>query len=150
MKFAIASISLLLVACSAPQSPGDTQGPAPVVSPAASADLPMPISENGSMDTGTPQTLRVVGTEPFWGVQVDGDALTFTTPENQAGLQLRGERTEVPGGGLDISGGSGEQAFSLKLRPGDCSDGMSDMEFTMTAEFHIGETAYRGCAQATK
>ncbi len=96
------------------------------------------------------QTLRVVGTEPFWGVQVDGDALTFTTPEDPAGLQMRGERTLVPGGGLDISGRSGEQAFALKVRPGDCSDGMSDMAFTMTAEFHIGETVYRGCAQVTK
>ena len=94
--------------------------------------------------------LRVVGTEPFWGVQVDGGALTFTTPDNQAGLQMRGVRTEVPGGGLDISGRSGEQAFSLTVRPGDCSDGMSDMEFTMTAEFKIGDTEYQGCAQAKK
>lgn len=94
--------------------------------------------------------LRVVGTEPFWGVQLDGDALTFTTPADQVGLQMRGARTEVPGGGFDISGYSGEQAFSLRIRPGDCSDGMSDTAFTLSAEFHIGESTYRGCANAVE
>lgn len=110
----------------------------------------MPVSENVADEPTAPQALRVVGTEPFWGVQVDGDALTFTTPEDQTGLQMRGERKDVPGGGLDISGLSGEQAFSLNVRPGDCSDGMSDLAFTMTAEFRLGESAYRGCAQAAE
>ena len=102
------------------------------------------------MDSNTLQGLRVVGTEPFWAVKVEGDTLTFTTPENQVGLHMRGKRTEVAGGGVDIAGQDGERTFSLKVRPGECSDGMSDMKFTMTANFQIGETRYRGCAQVAE
>lgn len=147
MKFAIASIVLLLAACSAPtSSPGDT--PIPATAPAGSPELPVPVGEEEILKPGVPQALRVVGTEPFWGLQVNGQALTFTTPENQVGLHMRGVRTEVPGDGLYLSGGSGEKEFSLNVRYGECSDGMSDTEFTMTAQFRIGQAEYTGCAQA--
>lgn len=152
MKIVFAFLLLALAACSAPRDPGDSQAAAPAASPmpAPSADLPTPMSESIAMQPSAPQVLRVVGTEPFWGVKVEGDAMTFTTPEDQVGKKLRGERTEIPGGGLDIAGASNEQAFSLKLRPGDCSDGMSDMAFSMTAEFQLGEATYHGCAQAAE
>ncbi len=151
MKFAIASIVLLLAACSAPESAtSNAPEPVPALTPAASVELPRPVSETEVLEPGAPQALRVVGTEPFWGLQVQDEALTFTTPDDQVGLQMRGIRTEVAGGGLDISGRSGAKDFSLKVRPGECSDGMSDMEFTMTAQFRIGESDYTGCAQAAK
>lgn len=147
MKFAIAFIAVLLAGCSAPEGPTN-RAPAPAIAPVASEELPKHVSDSKALESAALQTLRVVGTEPFWAVQVNGDAFTFTTPADQTGRRMRGIRSQVPGGGLDISGHSGEQAFSLLVRPGVCSDGMSDTAFTMTAEFHIGETTYRGCANA--
>lgn len=149
MKVAIAFIAVLLAGCSDPEG-STNSAPEPAVTPAASVELPKQVSDSKALESAGLQTLRVVGTEPFWGVRVDGDALTFTTPADQTGLRMRGIRSPVPSGGLDISGHRGEQAFSLLLRPAVCSDGMSDTAFTMTAEFHIGEATYRGCANAVE
>ena len=151
MKFSVASLSLLLLtACSAPQDFASSPSlPAPATADTAGrpVQLPIPINHAPVPQDATPQSLRVVGTEPFWAVQVNGDALTFTTPEDQRGLQLRGVRVVAADGGFAIAGRSGQQGFSLQVDPGNCSDGMSDTAYTMTAEFRLGETTYRGCAR---
>lgn len=127
------SMALALAACNAPESkpgPGDAAEPeAPAhVTPAA------------------PVQLRVVGTEPFWGIRIDADRLHFTTAEDQAGKHLVAAPA-AEGGGLRYAGQGGDgTAFELRLVPGECSDGMSDRSYAYRASFRYGTVDYRGCA----
>lgn len=67
------------------------------------------------------------------------------TPEDQAGQVLAGTRAAAADG-VDISGIHAGQSFLLRVRQGDCSDGMSDNRYPMTAEFEIGGEFLKGCA----
>jgi uncharacterized membrane protein len=93
------------------------------------------------------QSFRVVGTEPFWGVRVDGDALHFTTVDDQVGKRLRASPAPQPNG-VRYAGHNGGTAFQLDLTRGACSDGMSDKEYAFTATFRYGQANYQGCAEA--
>ena len=43
---------------------------------------------------------RVFGTEPFWNVNVEDTRLTYTTPEDQAGVVMVGTRRTLADGCL--------------------------------------------------
>jgi hypothetical protein len=81
---------------------------------------PQPAS---SEDTGAPAivddfpaSLQVVGTEPFWGIRIDGETLLYSTPETiDAPRRLEGTR-RVDGDGLHFTGQEGEDAFALDVR----------------------------------
>lgn len=92
---------------------------------------------------------RAFGTEPFWGARVDGDMLVFTTPEDQAGKTMRGQR--VPSlVGFVFVGRDGATEFHLGITPGECSDGMSDNRYEFMSTFSYAGTTYKGCAEAAK
>ena len=93
---------------------------------------------------------RAFGTEPFWNVRVDGDTLVFTTPEDQAGRTFAGTHALQADGGVHYEGRDGDTAFSLDIATGECSDGMSDNVYELTAEFRYGGMDYKGCAEAAK
>lgn len=134
MKTAFVVTSLLLVACSAPPPPAPAEPAAPT------APTPTATAQSTPLDS-----FRALGTEPFWHLDVDGDRIIYTTPDNQGGLALAGTRTAVAGG-VDIRGIHGGQPFVLRVRPGDCSDGMSDNRYPMTAELALGGDLLKGCA----
>ena len=101
-------------------------------------------------DATPPMTVfRAFGTEPFWNVNVEGDTLTFTTPEDQAGQVMQGTRRAVDGG-IELQGTHAGKAFTLSVAPGECSDGMSDEVYAMTARFRFGDMDYTGCGEAAK
>ena len=95
------------------------------------------------------QIFRAFGTEPFWNVNVEDTTLTFTTPEDQAGVVMQGTRRAVEGG-VEVSGRHDGKAFVLTVTAGDCSDGMSDNRYTLVSNFRFGETDYTGCGEAAK
>jgi uncharacterized membrane protein len=92
---------------------------------------------------------RAFGTEPFWNARVDGDTLIFSTPEDQTGRSMHGRRVPSLVGFVYI-GKDGDKEFNLDIRPGECSDGMSDNRYEYVANFIYGETTYKGCAEAAK
>lgn len=150
MKLAIASISLLLAACSASQAPADgVPQPAESSAPVAS-ETPAAKRAPGEDDVESLQVFRAFGTEPFWNVAVQGEQLTFTTPEDQEGMVMQGTRAGTADAGSDITGNMDGTSFSLSVRPGTCSDGMSDNVYEMTSTFSLGDTRYNGCAEAAK
>lgn len=108
-----------------PVTPADTTQPAPVKDP--------------------PPRLKVIGTEPFWGIEVEGGRLHFTTPEDQAGQTLQAEFESVASGGWRWRS-QPQGAFELIVQPGECSDGMSDRSYAYTAKFSKDATRYSGCA----
>lgn len=94
-----------------------------------------------------PRALQVAGVEPFWGVKVEGAALTYTTPETMDQPRLLQGQREQHGDVLSVRGGEGDGAFTLSIHRGPCSDGMSDLSHPFSAEFVLGKERFKGCAR---
>lgn len=89
--------------------------------------------------------VRFTGTEPFWGGQVEGDSLFYSTPEDLDGQTIAVTRF-AGRGGVSFSGTLGGQALDLMVTPGDCSDGMSDRTYPFVATLQLGTDQRSGCA----
>ena len=153
-RLAIAVIPFALAACTAPQAPAEpaqqpqTSVPASVAAP-ATQDAPM--AKRAPGDEMPPmQVFRAFGTEPFWNVNVEGNTLVFTTPEDQSGRSFTGTHVLQADGGVHYEGKDGDTVFSIDIAKGECSDGMSDNVYELTAEFRYGDMDYKGCAEAAK
>ena len=154
MKLAIASLSLLLVACNAPQ-PSSEPSPQPeAAEPAATsappvAEAPMAKRAPGQENADPLQIFRAFGTEPFWNVNVEDATLTYTTPEEQAGVVMQGTRRALEEG-VELSGSHDGKPFVLTVSAGECSDGMSDNRYTLVSAFRYGDIDYKGCGEVAK
>jgi uncharacterized membrane protein len=132
----IAIAALALAACATSESPAPTDAPM-AKRPAGQENVPL-------------LAWRAFGNEPFWNVRVDGETLVFTTPDDQSGRTFAGTHAMQPDGGVHYEGKDGDTAFSLDIAKGECSDGMSDNVYELTAEFRYGDMDYKGCAEAAK
>jgi uncharacterized membrane protein len=151
-----------LVAC-----PRTTQAPAASADTAATTDEPPtmgtsdqippaetpPEATQGKRAAGQENdpvmAWRAFGNEPFWNARVDGDTLVFTTPDDPTGTTMHGRR--VPSlVGFVFVGKDGEADFNLDIRPGECSDGMSDNRYQYVSNFIYDDITYKGCAEAAK
>ena len=153
MKFAIASLSLLLVACNPSQPPAEPAPAADAAAPAAPAAPAPPAAEApaakrvaGQENVDPLRIFRAFGTEPFWNVNVENTKLTYTTPEDQAGVVVEGAR-RVLADGVEISGQHDGKPFVLTVSSGTCSDGMSDNSYTLVSAFRYGGIDYKGCGE---
>lgn len=91
------------------------------------------------------EVLRFTGTEPFWGGEVSGSTLTYSTPENIDGTVIEVERF-AGRGGIAFSGVLDGATFEMTVTPLECSDGMSDRTYPFTVALEIGEETRNGCA----
>lgn len=139
-RIAFAASIVALAACAAPPPP---------TAPASSVDAPAAKRVAGSESVDPLWILRAFGTEPFWNVRVEGRTLIYTTPEDQTGQVMQGER-RTTADGVEITGNQDGKAFTLTVAKGDCSDGMSDNRYTLVSTFRFGDTEYKGCAEAAK
>lgn len=94
---------------------------------------------------GTEETVHFTGTEPFWGGEVGGSTLIYSTPENIDGTTIPVSRF-AGRGGVSFSGELGGESFDLSVSEGECSDGMSDRTYPFHATLQIGEELRSGCA----
>lgn len=103
---------------------------------------PIPEAATGSY----PETLRLLGTEPFWSAVIASSALTWTEP----GMERDGLKAPVIlsrlGPDLSISGRLDGRSFQATVTPGPCSDGMSDRSYPYSARVIWGERLFTGCA----
>jgi len=140
MEFAaMVGAVLLLAACQAGDSPA-----------AQGAGAPGDTDETAAYDgIAADAVLRFVGTEPFWGGNVTGETLLWSTPENTSENAV-GEQIAVTRfagrGGLTFSGSLGGQPFDMAVTPGECSDGMSDRTYPFTTTVRLGAQQLNGCA----
>ena len=146
MKSATAVLPLLLVACTASQPPTPPIAPSPA---SAAQERSMAKRAPGQEPSAPLQIFRAFGTEPFWNVNVEGDTMTWTTPEDQVGVVMKGLRRSLDGG-VEISGSHAGKAFVLAVTAGDCNDGMSDNRYALVSAFRYGEIDYKGCGEAAK
>ncbi len=92
------------------------------------------------------QPVRAVGTEPFWGVAIDADAVVYSDIEQaerrgaNAGPVVQGTTAT-----WTVQPSEGEP-FTVTLMATECSDGMSDRLYPLTALVELGETRLNGCA----
>ena len=130
---ALAAAGLLaLAACS--QGVDDSRPPAEVAAPPVLAGIDLN------------QPLRAVGTEPFWGLEIAPQALSWSGVDQAVqaaanpGPEMQGTtaiwRTETAGGTLLV----------LTLIATECSDGMSDRTYPLTARVELGDQSFNGCA----
>lgn len=139
MRRVIPLAVVLLAACQ-PQAPDGEPAPPPADAPAAA---PAPVVS----DFSQPMTAR--GTEPFWAVRIDGTTLTLLRPDApEAAFQAPGA-TITPGRATWDARAAEGRTMRVTLFVSECSDGMSDLAYPMTAEVELDRETLRGCAAKT-
>ena len=151
-------VRLFLCACLIPLAAcqgGDASAPGGDASETAVAPaekgvpIPDPSSTEPYDGIGADEVLHFSGTEPFWGGEVDGGTLTYSTPEDQDGTEIAIKRF-AGRGGLSFSGKLEEADFEMAVTPQACSDGMSDRTYPFTVTLQIGEETRNGCGWTDK
>ena len=139
LRDALFAAPLALAACHS--------APAPDAAPSASASgVPGDTSDTHAYDgIHADETVRFTGTEPFWGGQVSGTLLTYSTPDKPDGDAITVKRF-AGRAGVSWSGTFKQQPFTLAVTEGKCSDGMSDRTYPFTATLEVGGEQRQGCA----
>ncbi len=128
---------LALAACSPAEAPDQPDAP----------PEPAPAPVLGGVDLGRP--VRVLGNEPFWAVEMTGTEMVYTTPEPPEqrarqpdpvvqGTTATWETETADGTGLKVT-----------LVATECSDGMSERTYPLTAMVKIGDLDLTGCAASS-
>ena len=91
------------------------------------------------------QPLRVLGTEPFWAIDVAHETLVLTRP-GVADVTAPTSDPVVTGTTAVYSGTTNTgQTLVMTLIATECSDGMSDRIYPLTAKVELGEETLNGC-----
>lgn len=93
---------------------------------------------------GETETFRFAGNEPFWGGEVTGTSLRYSTPENVDGVTVAVERFAGLGG-LGLSGKLDGENFDMAITEEPCSDTMSDRTYPFSVTLRIGREGRSGC-----
>lgn len=136
----------------APEASGSAV-PAPIATeaPVAASEAateppatPPPVKLSGTAQV--PAKLRALGTEPFWGIDIDGTKLVYTTPEDQKGQTITATRDDSSISSTWTGTLKGKK-FEVSIVPEKCSDGMSDTEYPFSAWLSTGGAMRHGCAK---
>ena len=91
--------------------------------------------------------IRGVGTEPFWGVKVQGRCVTYSHPDDQAGTRVWTKFSGSTTNGT-WTGSLRGNPFVVRTRPQPgCSDGMSDRRYPIAVSLTVGGEQRSGCAE---
>lgn len=129
-------LGLALAACSDAAPPADVPAPAPAQAPVVL----------GGVDLTRP--LRALGTEPFWSVDITAGTLVYSTPDG-APVNAASPAPTVQGTtAVYAAAGADGAALVVTLIATECSDGMSDLSYPLTARVEVGGQTLSGCAAA--
>lgn len=147
LTYIVATIALIAASGCSRHSPSESPGGTTTGRADSARDGGVP---------GEPQpdsALVALGNEPFWNVRVTSHEILYRDPEHQEGYQFPPVDAIEEGGARifrtrrDIPPGEpGPRNLELRIRPGTCSDGMSDRQYSMVALLHIGSDTRAGCA----
>ncbi|MDH4385369.1 MAG: hypothetical protein QE280_07985 [Caulobacter sp.] len=138
---ALLAVVALLAACE-PEAPGGGTAPPP-------ADAPVvdPVESPAGPDAAASvfgEDFVLIGTEPFWRLDVKGGELSLARPDAAAVLARNAGLAVSPTGAI-WTGQSGDQSLVARVTAGACSDGMSDRSYPYQAEVALGDLILRGC-----
>lgn len=170
-KTAAALALFLLASCNASEAPVQTANEAAQkgaeTTPAAPSDGDSATSTPAAPDAEMPATadaeasacltqdgeripdnrLKGVGTEPFWGVRIEGRCVTYSTPEDQDGTRVWTQFSGTAESGT-WTGALDKQPFVLRTHPEPgCSDGMSDNRYPIAVTLAVRGEERTGCAE---
>ena len=125
---------VLLAACDPPAPPAPAPEPDPVP----------PAVILGGVDLGQP--VRALGTEPFWSVAITPTELKYDGVDRP--LQTATNPGPVVTGTTAVFTAMTDQSNALvvTLIATECSDGMSERVYPLTAKVEIGTEILNGCA----
>jgi len=129
-------LALVLLGLAACSNSGETP-PAEAPAPAAPAVL-------GGVDLGQP--VRAIGTEPFWGVEITSQSLIYTAVDHPALTATNPGPTVQGTTAVYAAAGADGTALVVTLIATECSDGMSDRVYPLTARVELGSQTLNGCA----
>jgi uncharacterized membrane protein len=133
---AVACLVLAAAACS--DSPETEEGP---------ALEPAPAPRLGGVDLGRP--VRLLGTEPFWSLDLTGSEIVYAGVDRP---EQRGPQPKPVIQGtvatLETTTASGTP-IAITLTETECSDGMSDRTYPLTALVEVGGETLMGCGAST-
>jgi uncharacterized membrane protein len=95
------------------------------------------------------EVIKLSGTEPFWGISIEKDVATYSSPDNLAGSVFEVSRF-AGNNGLGFSGKLDGADITITVTPGECSDAMSDRAYPFTATVKLGEDSLAGCGYTDK
>ena len=96
------------------------------------------------MDLGQP--LRAIGTEPFWGIDITPATLVYSGVD-QPGVTVTNPGPTVQGTtAVYAAVGDDGATLVVTLIATECSDGMSDRIYPLTARVELGTQTLNGCA----
>ncbi len=140
MRPVFAALAVLGLAACSPSEELDRPDQPPVPS-----EQPAPVL--GGVDLGQP--VRALGTEPFWSVDLTGTGMIYTAaePPGQTAPQpdpvVQGTTATYEAETADGT------ALRVTLIATECSDGMSDRTYPLTAMVKVGDLDLNGCAAST-
>jgi uncharacterized membrane protein len=145
MRATVALAAVLFVGACSPSNDGgvaaEEPASAPAPAPAAPSPAPPQAAASAPLDPAFAGDINARGTEPFWAVEVRGGSLTLKRPDHpdvtsaHQGAKMEGDAAIV-----------GDAGLRLTLRKAACSDGMSDVEYPLTAEVVVAGETLKGCA----
>lgn len=98
----------------------------------------------GGVDLNQP--LRAIGTEPFWNVEITPTNLTYSAVDHP-GLTTGNPGPTLQGTTAVYASGTADGAtLVVTLIATECSDGMSDRVYPLTARVEVGSQTLAGCA----
>lgn len=122
-----------LAACSEPEVKKAEAPPAPAAPPVlGGVNLTQPIS--------------ALGTEPFWSVGIEAGNLSWSTPEQPTPVSAPATGPTVLGATAVFTASIEGQPLVVTLIATECSDGMSDRTYPLTAQVQRGADRLTGCA----
>lgn len=118
--------------------------PEPVPPPPASQRASACLIQDGKEIAAN--RLKAIGTEPFWGAQIEGRCVTYSTPEDQNGTRVWTRFSGSRNAGLWVGALAGKP-FELRTSPSpSCSDGMSDRRYPVAVTLTVNGERRTGCA----
>lgn len=133
ITFAVVSALLALGACSNEA----VQEPVAAI-PASSTN------ELGGVSLGEP--LRILGTEPFWSLDVTASSMTWTSPDQPTQLAVNPGPAVQGTIAIYRTETDADLPLVVTLTATECTDGMSDRLYPLSARVEIGNQSLNGCA----
>ena len=133
----ILCLVLALAACRKPAKSSE-EALSPPVDPVAASSI-----------SDFSQDMTALGTEPFWNLTIKGTAFKLTRPDQPAVSGVAPGAVIVPGQAVWSVPVTSATGMKVTLSMSECSDGMSDNRYPMTAEVVLGELTLVGCAAKT-
>lgn len=107
-----------------------------------------PEAKLGSVVLDAP--IRALGTEPFWHVDIEATGLVLTRIDQQP-LTAPNKGFEIKGNVAHWASALPDQTpFKVTLTGADCSDGMSDRIYPLSAMIEVGTKTLTGCAASVE